>query len=427
MLPLIKIIHMEGFMNNYKANNKRWLYLAVGAVMLMFLGLIYAWSIFASPFKQIYNTWSSSNLSLTFTISMIFFCFGGFASGKLTSRFKSNFIIRLSAVFLLVGFFGLSRLNPLNQESSLRLLYIFYGVFCGSGVGIGYNIIIGSVNRWFPDKVGFSSGLLLMGFGFGGMVLGSIVNVLITNIGLMNTFLVLAISIFLVLFLGSTIIKAPDSNFQKSSFKSDKADSTKEVVKKDYTSVEMLKTSTFWFFFLWCIAVSSSGLVVINSAASIAVTFGAPAVLGLLVSVFNGLGRVFFGQLFDRFGFEKSMLVNNILLLFSGVSLVLGSINNSTSLIFLGLVTVGLCYGGTPALASSIIHSIYGARYYSMNFSLSNFSIIPAAIIGPMISTALLERSGSYTPNFIMIIVFALIALVLRTILGKTKGRLKKG
>lgn len=404
-------------------NQKRWLYLAVGTIMLMFLGLIYAWSIFAGPFKEIYPSWTRSNLSLTFTISIIFFCFGGFLSGKLITRVKSKYVILLAGVLLFIGFFSLSRLNPLKQEVSLKLLYLFYGVLCGSGVGIGYNSIIGSVNKWFLDKVGFSSGVLLMGFGFGGMILGSIVNLLIKNIGLMNTFLLVAIAIFTVVLLGSLILRVPGSNDLQNYIKNMDT-STARHVNKDYTPGQMAKTNVFWFFLFWSILVSSSGLLVINSAALIATSFGAPAVLGLMVSVFNGLGRVFFGQLFDRVGFFKSMIINNILLILAGTSLLLGAFSNNIFLIFLGMLAVGACYGGCPSIASSIIHTFYGAKNYSVNFSLANFSLIPAAIIGPMIATALYDKfGGSYSPNFIMIILFGSVALFFSFALNKNSRK----
>ena len=49
-------------------NGNRWLMLFAGTVMLLFLGLIYAWSIFNAPFKSVYDTWTVSQLSMTFTI-----------------------------------------------------------------------------------------------------------------------------------------------------------------------------------------------------------------------------------------------------------------------------------------------------------------------------------------------------------------------
>lgn len=394
-------------------NKKRYLYLAMGTLMLLFLGLLYAWSIFAIHLKKIYTAWSASQLSLTFTISMVFFCIGGLLSGNLNKKLKSNYVIMISAAFLLAGFYGLSNLNEEIPELSLKSLYLFYGVFCGTGVGIGYNSVMGVVNKWFPEKVGFSSGILLMGFGVGGLILGSAVNTTVINFGINKTFLVLAIAIFLVLIVGAVVLKVPEKNHNKQII-----NDVNTSAKKEYTSSEMLKSSSYWLFFSWCIAVSSSGLLVISGAATIAVTFGAPAVLGLMVSVFNGAGRVLYGTLFDKFGYDKAMLINNIVLLISGISLTLGSISKNVVLIFVGLLLVGLCYGGSPALTSSVIHSFYGAKNYNLNFSLSNFSLVPAAFIGPMISSFLLEKSnGNYTPVFMVIIIFALIALVLKTFL----------
>ncbi|MGD9566750.1 MAG: MFS transporter [Sedimentibacter sp.] len=404
-------------------NKKRWYYLATGTVMLLFLGLLYAWSIFASPFKKIYPDWTNPNLSLTFTISMIFFCLGGYVSGNLSKKIKSNLLIKISAALLFIGFFSLSRLNPQSPESSLKMLYIFYGVICGSGVGIGYNWILGNVNKWFPDKVGFASGILLMGFGFGGMILGSIVKVLVGVVGLMNTFLFLAFGVFAVLIAGSFIIKAPREG--ELSFLNIKTEH-KENADKSYTPSEMIKTLPFWCFFFWAISVSASGLLVVGSAATIAETFGAPAILGLLVSVFNGLGRVIFGQVFDKYGYSKAMTLNSVSLMLSGISLTLGSLNNNVILIFIGLLLVGISYGGAPSLTSSIIHSFYGAKNYSVNFSLTNFSLIPAALIGPMVSSSLLERfNGNYTSTFILIIVLATLAFVLKSLLNSSSKKLQ--
>ena len=399
----------------------RWLYLATGTIMLMFLGLIYAWSIFARPFNAIYGSWTASNLSLTFTISMIAFCIGGFVSGKLTGKLKAGTVMRIAAVLLLTGFMGLSRLNPDNPTASLRNLYFFYGILCGGGVGIGYNSILGSVNRWFIGRVGLSSGVLLMGFGFGGMILGSVVDVLLRRVGLFSTFAILGISIFLVLAVGSLIIKVPEI---KVNLDTDSKKETAVAQKKNFTPGEMLKTPSFWLFFFWTITVSASGLLVINSAASIAFAFGAPAVLGLMVSVFNGLGRVIFGQLFDRYGYSLAMVVNNIALISAGGFLVLGAMSTNVFLIFAGLLLVGACFGGSPALASSVMHDFFGPVHYAINFSISNFALIPAAIIGPMISSVLLQRSGGdYTLNFVMIIALGFLALILRSLLLKSTAK----
>ena len=65
------------------------------------------------------------------------------------------------------------------------------GGYAGLGIGVTYNVIIASVNAWFPDKRGFCSGCLLMGFGMTSLVFGSILDALFANeaIGWRKTFL----------------------------------------------------------------------------------------------------------------------------------------------------------------------------------------------------------------------------------------------
>ena len=53
-----------------KKENNRWLFLGTGTLMLLFLGLIYAWSIFRTPISELFPTWTIAQLSMTFTISM---------------------------------------------------------------------------------------------------------------------------------------------------------------------------------------------------------------------------------------------------------------------------------------------------------------------------------------------------------------------
>ena len=406
--------------NNVEFGKIRWAYLAAGAIMLLFLGLIYAWSIFKAPFSAIYTDWTISQISFTFTISMIFFCLGGFFAGKLAARLKPRYILIIAAIMLFCGFFGVSRLNPNASEQSLKLLYFLYGVLCGGGVGMGYNSIISTVNKWFPDKTGLSSGVLMMGFGFGGIVLGSAVSAMIGIAGLFKTFTILAIAIAIVLVVGSFFIKVP-------AIRSVAPGSNGKEEVKSYTAGEMIKTSTFWYFIFWAILLNSGGLLVINSAASIAVAFGAPAVLGLIVSVFNGGGRVILGASFDKFGRKITMAMDLCFMLSAGICLFLGATTSAVIFILLGLLLTGIGYGGCPAITSVFTNSTFGPKNYPVNFSLANFSLIPAAIIGPMISSYLIEKSnGAYNSTFIMIVVLSIAASIMFALLNKSIKKLGK-
>ena len=383
-------------------NNKRWLYLGVGTLLLVFCGLIYGWSLFRAPFGEVYPDWTVSQLSMTFTISMIFFCLGSFVSGQLAKKFPAKVIIMIAAVCLLVGFFGVSRMNP--ESGSLALLYICYGVFGGSGVGLTYNAVIGTMNKWFPDKPGLCSGIMMMGFGLGALVLGSIATSLIASVGIFKTFMILGIMIFVVLMAGSFVIKAPEAPA---------GGGPKKELYGEGPAV-MLKSASFWVFMVWCVVGSIAGLMVVNSAASIAVAFGAPAIMGMIVSVFNGTGRMIMGNVYDRKAGKFSMLVDILFMVAGGVLLIAGAKTDGMVLILLGLLSMGLCYGGNPTICSTFINKYYGPKYFTQNFSIGLFNLVPAAILGPMISAKLIESSGgSYDSTFFAILVCAVFATLL--------------
>ena len=124
----------------------RWIYAAVGLVVLLFAGFVYGWSVFAAPIGADFPQWSAAQLSLTFTICMAFFCLGGFAAGNLSKRIPVRVSVLISAALFLVGFFLVSRAN------SLPMLYVSYGVLCGTASGFAYNSVMSTMTKWFPNN-----------------------------------------------------------------------------------------------------------------------------------------------------------------------------------------------------------------------------------------------------------------------------------
>lgn len=139
--------------------------LIIGAFLMLFLGLIYAWSLFAAPLEAEFG-WSRSQTSVTFSISMITFCLGSIMSGFILKKRPPRNVLLISAVLFLIGFFMTSRIT------NIWGLYLSYGVLCGLGVGLSYNAILSTVPKWLPGRGGFATGTLLMGMGLGSLILG---------------------------------------------------------------------------------------------------------------------------------------------------------------------------------------------------------------------------------------------------------------
>lgn len=130
--------------------------------------MVYAWSVLSTPIAAEFTSWTKAQLSLTFTIVMILFCIGSLLCGLLSGKLSAKMSVRIGAVLFLLGFFLASR------TQSVAMLYIGFGVLCGLSSGLCYNAVMSTMVRWFPDRPGLISGVLLMGFGGGSFIIGKL-------------------------------------------------------------------------------------------------------------------------------------------------------------------------------------------------------------------------------------------------------------
>jgi OFA family oxalate/formate antiporter-like MFS transporter len=407
--------------------------------MLLFIGLIYGWSIFRDPLGAVFTDWGKTQLSMPFTLSIIFFCTGGFVGGKLTQRFKVRTVVLIAAAFVFAGFFLLSvLLDQENPGGSLVALNALYGVLVGFGVGIAYNSILSSITAWFPGQTGLASGILLFGFGVGALVFAGFVTMLVAMMDIFRTFAALGVVVAAVLVVGSLIIKRPETPAAAKTPPAGKADegkpgegaaataTGKAAPARDYALGETVRTGTFWILFVWNIAICAGGLLVIGSAAQIAGAFGAIATLGLIVSVFNGIGRPINGILYDKIGRMKAMMFCTGVMILAGVMLLLAALTGSAVLVFIGLPLIGISYGGSPTLLSASSAGFFGRKYFAVNFATASFSLAPAAVIGPIIAAKLQESAGgAYNTTFIMLLALAVVALLLNLALTANARKAK--
>lgn len=389
--------------------HKRTLLGASGVVLMLFLGAMYAWSYFKVALGAAYPAWSQTNITLNFTIMMSCFCLGGLVAGSFLKKLTKRRQLILAAVLAAAGFWGVSML-PEDPGAALMQLYLCYGVLNGLGTGIAYNAVLSGVQPWFPDCPGLISGALLMGLGFGALILGNIAAALMGAVGLSATFRVFAIAMLIVLLAGAAIVRQPGERDELPAGQNAAA----SAPAMELTTAQMLRRPTFWIYFVWNVCLSASGMLVINSASSIAVHYGLAAVVGLVVSVFNGLGRLAVGSCMDRLGWKRTMYLANCVLLASGIVLLLGDRAGSGAVVLAGMLLMGVCYGGGITISAALIRQLYGSRNYASNFAVCNLCTIPASIIGPMISAALQDMSGGgYFSTFVMVIIMGAVTLAL--------------
>lgn len=395
----------------------RWLYLAVGGIALLFIGVIYAWSIFKVPLAVSFG-WTDAQLAFAYTLTMSFFCIGSLASGALVKRIPLWSVFCLSAALILGGYIW-----TVNLTGSIYALYLAYSVMIGGGIGLSYNTIVALGNAWFPDKKGTCSGIMMMCFGFSTMVIGNLAARFfdLPEVGWKKTFLVLGVVITLILVLCALVLRAPGKEVALPAAKPTRG-RKEDFEPRDYSAREMLCRVSFWICYVYGTLHAAVGSAMFNFARDVILDFGATAALATtlvgVLSVCNGLGRVLCGLAFDHLGRKTAMQLSNIITVLSPGLMLVALATGSLPLAIVAVCLAGLSYGTSPTISSTLTISFYGARDFAMNYSVSNTKLLFASFAATATS-ALFAATGTYFAPFALLFGFALGAFVLNFFIRK--------
>lgn len=400
---------------NKTVSSRRWGYLVLGVLSMLFAGVIYAWSILNAPFTKV---WDASQLALNFTITMTFFCLGGFVGAKLSKRMGIQLAIVISGVLSGAGFMLAAAL----QGKSVLMLYLTYGVLAGLGIGIAYNVVISTVNAWFPDKKGLCSGCLMMGFGASSLLIGNLVSTVMSMWGWRVAYVQLGALLSSVLIITALILKKPTEADALPAPVAKKTAKAESFETRDYTTGEMLRRPSFWMAFVGIGLLAAVGSSVISFAKNLSVSVGAAESLAVtlvgVLSVCNGLGRILTGALFDAMGRRFTMMAANVLTIAAAGVTLIAVVTGSLPLCIVGLCLVGMSYGACPTVSSAFVSAFYGGKYFPTNFSIMNFNLIGSSLMATACGS-LLTSTGGYIAPFAVLLGLACGALVLNIIIRK--------
>lgn len=380
----------------------RWVYAIIGVIVLLMAGLVYAWSVMGGVINRELGI-EQAPLSLTFTIVMAMFCVGCLLAGIWAKKVSPKIYVLLSAVLFLAGFLIAS------ATTGVTLLYVGFGILAGLGSGFAYNAVMSTMSQWFPDKQGLISGILLMGFGLSSFIVGKLFVAVTPESdpsAWRTTFRVMAVVICVILVICSFFFVKPGPDFVPP------AAANKKVTREpalDINSGAMVKQPSFWLYYVWAILISAAGLALVSQANGIAgqvgteVDPGTIATVVGLISIFNGIGRVIFGGLFDKKGYKLTMILDMIVFVVAGLILILALNSGNFLFIVIGFIVGGFAYGGVTPTNSAIISDFFGRSNYAMNFSLINTNLIIASFAST-VAGKLYDASGSYMSTIFMMI-----------------------
>ena len=344
----------------------RWL-IALSAIGIhICIGSVYAWSVLTKPIMEAMG-FSLKDVTWTFSLAILFLGLSAGFLGSYVEKYGPRRSGLVSATFFSLGMFGTA--FALKQES-LTLMYLFYGVIGGIGLGTGYITPVSTLVKWFPNNRGLATGLAIMGFGFASLIAGPVMQILIAKYGLINNFLILG-CVYFVVMVSSALYLEPPKTAPMPEAPTKHTINQPLVTGPQYTAKEAMHT---WMFAaLWWIFFTN-------------ITCG----IGLL----NGGGRIAWSTLSDYIGRR------NTYVLFFAIQIVafylLASVTDSfmfQALIFI-IIT---CYGGGFSCMPAYLSDLFGTKQLSAIHGRILTAWGLAGIAGPLILSLIYERTHSYS------------------------------
>ena len=406
---------------------RRYGVLCAGMVLLLFLGLIYAYSVLLAPLKAEF-AWSMSGMTFIFALSISAFTLGGLLSGQIVRLERIRSGLLLGAFLLLSGFLGV----PLaTGEGSLALAAVMYGVLASFGIGVVYNIVIPVISGWFPDKPGFAQGVCLMGFGMGGFLFGPVVTSLYAHFAW--RFVITAVgSVFAVLIAASSLIirlpRVEELGLPAPSCASSVPASThKDTAVGGSVLRELFASPFFYLEFLFLFFMGSNGMGITGIGRELPLALGvhdmAAAFIIGFVNIGSGIGRFGGGILLDRIGCEQTMLGIAAVGIASPIIVALSLAWGSVLLQMIGCLCFGASWGAGIVTMPFISRREWGQAGLAQNMAVVNTYSIFGALAGSFGAGLMVEATGSYYPVLAVMVVFACAAFVVAWRMGRLRAR----
>ena len=395
----------------------RWAVFTAGWIINFFVASAALFSVFAKPMTMLHG-WSMTNFSLSFTFYTLCLCLLGIFSGRIADKYGAKKIIYAGAALYGAGWFLTGRCDNLLQ------MYLVYGVMAGSGGGMIYNSTIATTLRWFPDKKGKISGLLLAAAALGPFTLAPITSFLVEKFGVAHAFEILGILFFIAISAVGWLMASAPAGYKPVGWNPLPTEAN-SAVEKDYEWKEMLSTPLFYTLLLVFICASTAGTMMINSASVIAQTqIGVAATIGALIvsvsTLSNFAGRLSFGVIYDKIGGFKALLFSFGLTI---AALLMIGTAKSMPLFIVCVVLMGFSFGGLLVVFPPITANHFGTKNLGVNYGIMFLGYAGGSYVGPRISSHFMDTTGSFYMAYFVAAAFSALGAAMVAMLMIKAGK----
>ena len=360
------------------------------------VGVVYLWSVFRNASVD-YFGWSAADANLVSGFMLFLFCAGSFAGGALTGRLGPKKVSILGILAFCAGLFLSSCMSP---GSPVVLFYLTYCVIGGMGVGLTFNAGLFCLQKWFPHKRGFASGLGTAAFGLGSVVFSPVITLMLQRMSIVSTLRCISIAVLIVGMLSCLAIREPDKAYLSRLPKP--AENRAELAAaRSMTFREAIKTPPLWLMFAGLFFYNSTWNMLTPLVVPLGTERGlSPAAAALCLSLtgaFNAGGRLVMSTWSDSLGRIRTIYLLSAVTTACALLLIFVE---GWAYFGVTLLTV-FAFGGPAAVFPATCTDLFGPKHSGANYGFCMLALGASGIVFQALSNALYACTGGYTLTFL--------------------------
>ena len=361
-----------------------------------------------SPNIAAERQWELSDITMVYPLYILLFSAMGIFSGRYADKHGCSAVLCLCAPLCGAGWI------LAGKAPTIPLFYLSFGVLAGMGAGGMYNALLTSTLKWFPDRRGTASGILLSAASLGPFVMAPILNGGYRAIGTESTLTYLGLLIAVVPLLFAPIEVRPPEGYRPEGWVPPPAPSglPPASAARNCSPLEMLRSPTFYklLFVFTMVAVAGnmmSGVLYTIAQVQAKMTAEAAAWTVSLSTIANFGGRVSFGPIYDRVGGFKSLALS---LGLTACALFLISLAGGEGILLFqaSVAVLGFAFGGPMVVFPPLTARFFGVKHLGVNYGIVFFGYSLAAFVGPKIALYFYGATGTFVHAYYVSIALAL-------------------
>jgi OFA family oxalate/formate antiporter-like MFS transporter len=245
--------------------------------------------------------------------------------------------------------------------------------------------------------------------------------------GVPATFLTLGIVYLLLVVITAQFYQNPPQGWRPEGWEP-RSSVSKAATTYNFTVKEAMSTWQFWLLWIMLFLNVSAGIMIISQASPMAqqivglTPVAAAGIVGV-ISIFNGLGRVFWAAVSDFLGRARVyflLYLIQVVVFFSLPHL------HTAALFTTAVAVVGLCYGGGFGTMPSFTADFFGPKFMGGIYGWILLAWGAGAIPSPILIARVRQTTGQYTTAIHVIAIVMLCSLVLPLIARRPKRESEK-